>query len=221
MKATDRREAIIESVIPVFAEYGLHGASTRRLAEAAGVSEALIYRHFPSKAALFHAITLQHLQRTAPDPALERLRAMPSGPRRLVLAVRHLVQQLVAGDALWARMVATSFATDGAAARQDAAAFQAEYLSIIRLSLQAARRKKSAKGGSGNRLVVDAWLVQHLALACRLMTLPASPVVDYGMRDSQRIEAIVQFALLGLGLRRSEIKRHNTPAAYKSLLADQ
>ena len=56
MSADERREAIIAAVIPVFAAKGFRGTTTKDLAEASGVSEALIYRHFPSKESIYESI---------------------------------------------------------------------------------------------------------------------------------------------------------------------
>ena len=58
LKAEDRRPAIAKAVIPVFARHGFVGATTKKLAEAAGVSEALLYKYFPSKEAIFQEIVL-------------------------------------------------------------------------------------------------------------------------------------------------------------------
>src|SRR5260221_8455969 len=52
----ERRAAIIKAVRQVFAEKGFDGTTTRELAEAAGVSEALLFKHFPNKEALFSAM---------------------------------------------------------------------------------------------------------------------------------------------------------------------
>ena len=51
-----RRQAIVEAVRGVFAENGFHGTTTRELARTAGVSEALLYKHFPSKESLYAAM---------------------------------------------------------------------------------------------------------------------------------------------------------------------
>jgi AcrR family transcriptional regulator len=56
LTATDRRSQILASALEVFAELGFHGARTRDLAEKAGVSEALLFRHFPTKEDLIRAI---------------------------------------------------------------------------------------------------------------------------------------------------------------------
>ena len=55
LKKSERRSQIIENAIKVFAECGLAGARTRRIADACGVNEALIYKHFKSKKELFRA----------------------------------------------------------------------------------------------------------------------------------------------------------------------
>ncbi|MBW1815043.1 MAG: helix-turn-helix transcriptional regulator [Deltaproteobacteria bacterium] len=49
MKGVDRKQAIIEAARPLFAQNGFNGTSVRAIAKAAGVSEALLYKHFPSK----------------------------------------------------------------------------------------------------------------------------------------------------------------------------
>jgi AcrR family transcriptional regulator len=56
LTAEARREAIVEAAWNVFARNGFHRASTQDIAAAAGCSEPMIYKHFPSKQALFAAV---------------------------------------------------------------------------------------------------------------------------------------------------------------------
>ena len=56
LKAGDRRSQIVAAALEVFAEHGFHGTPTRELARRAGVSEALVFRHFPTKEDLIRAI---------------------------------------------------------------------------------------------------------------------------------------------------------------------
>ena len=50
--AAQRRAQLIDVAISVFGQRGFRGATTKAIADAAGVSEATIFRHFPSKADL-------------------------------------------------------------------------------------------------------------------------------------------------------------------------
>jgi len=56
MTAGDRKNQILFAAMDLFAEHGFHGSRTRDLARRAGVSEALLFRHFPTKEALIRAI---------------------------------------------------------------------------------------------------------------------------------------------------------------------
>ena len=53
MEAQERREAILRAATQVFARENYHGATTAKIAAAAGISEPVIYSHFKSKKDLF------------------------------------------------------------------------------------------------------------------------------------------------------------------------
>src|SRR5437588_9284271 len=102
MKATaklsseERRAAIIRAVRRVFAEKGFDGTTTRELAEAAGVSEALLFKHFPHKVALYTA--MQHSCCNEQDQGrYERLKGLEPSATTLVLMVYFLTSRLVTG----------------------------------------------------------------------------------------------------------------------------
>ena len=56
LSSDERRADILKAVRKVFVEKGFHETTTRELARAASVSEALLYKHFPSKKAIYSAI---------------------------------------------------------------------------------------------------------------------------------------------------------------------
>ncbi|MEQ1885541.1 MAG: TetR/AcrR family transcriptional regulator [Bryobacteraceae bacterium] len=56
MPGEDRRRQLIDVAIQVFARNGFAGTKTKDIATAAGVSEAIVFRHFSSKEDLYHAI---------------------------------------------------------------------------------------------------------------------------------------------------------------------
>jgi AcrR family transcriptional regulator len=74
----ERRRQLIDAARRVFAEHGFRGATTRQIAAEAGVTEALIFQHFPDKDSLYAAILDEHASDTQTDrwlAELERFRA--------------------------------------------------------------------------------------------------------------------------------------------------
>ena len=56
MTAADRRGQILRGAMELFAEKGFRGTTTREIAQNLGISEALMFKYFPSKEALYRAI---------------------------------------------------------------------------------------------------------------------------------------------------------------------
>lgn len=56
MRAESRRNQIVEIAAELFCQKGFRGATTKEIADHAGVSEAIIFRHFATKADLYRAI---------------------------------------------------------------------------------------------------------------------------------------------------------------------
>src|ERR687889_817967 len=56
MAAEDRRLQIALTAMRLFSERGFRGTTTKEIAQAAGVSEAIIFRHFATKEELYTAI---------------------------------------------------------------------------------------------------------------------------------------------------------------------
>ena len=56
MPAEDRRRQLIDTSIDLFSRKGFAGTTTREIAAAAGVNEAIIFRHFATKQDLYKAI---------------------------------------------------------------------------------------------------------------------------------------------------------------------
>lgn len=56
MTGDARKKQILGVAIGLFAKQGFSGTTTKKIAEAAGVSEAMVFRHFATKEELYHAI---------------------------------------------------------------------------------------------------------------------------------------------------------------------
>jgi AcrR family transcriptional regulator len=56
MAGEERRLQILEVAVKLFSEHGFRGTTTKEIANAAGVSEAMVFRHFATKQELYAAI---------------------------------------------------------------------------------------------------------------------------------------------------------------------
>ena len=56
MSATDRQRQLLDAALAVFSRKGFKGTTTKEIAAEAGVAEAVIFQHFPSKEALYNAV---------------------------------------------------------------------------------------------------------------------------------------------------------------------
>lgn len=61
MSAADRQRQLLEVALNAFSRRGFKGTTTKEIAAAAGVAEAVIFQHFPSKEALYSAVLELHL----------------------------------------------------------------------------------------------------------------------------------------------------------------
>jgi AcrR family transcriptional regulator len=56
MAGDERRQLILTEAMRLFSEDGFRGTTTKKIAEAAGISEAMVFRHFANKEELYSAI---------------------------------------------------------------------------------------------------------------------------------------------------------------------
>src|SRR5439155_2367484 len=111
-----RRNRIVDAALPLFARKGFAGTTTKEIAEAARVSEALVFKHFPSKAALYEEIVQLGC---LGDPALARIGSLTASTATLINMVhfmlRHFVLDSSPGGEMDTRqrLVVNSFLDDG------------------------------------------------------------------------------------------------------------
>jgi TetR/AcrR family transcriptional regulator len=61
MSSAERQRQLLEVALNAFSRRGYKGTTTKQIAAAAGVAEAVIFQHFPSKKALYSAVLEMHL----------------------------------------------------------------------------------------------------------------------------------------------------------------
>src|SRR5436305_12550416 len=84
-----RRQLSLSAAKRCFARNGFAGTTTRSIAAAASISEGLLFKHFPSKAALYAEILAEECEA---DPALHRLLQLAPSTETLILLIREMVR---------------------------------------------------------------------------------------------------------------------------------
>jgi TetR/AcrR family transcriptional regulator len=74
VSSVDRRRHILESAVRLFAAKGFSGTTTKEIAAAADVNEAIIFRHFATKEQLYIAILDNHGCNTEVEHRIAELR---------------------------------------------------------------------------------------------------------------------------------------------------
>ncbi|WP_051340795.1 TetR/AcrR family transcriptional regulator [Azospirillum halopraeferens] len=228
LDSSERRAAIIDATLPLFAQKGFTATTTKEIAQAAGVSEALIFKHFPSKAALYEAIFRTCLDG---DKELERLMALPPSGDTLVQLVQGLVCHFLVdmptdpAERLRHRLFLRSFLEDGEFARLAYTWVAEEVHPLFTASLLAARE-------SGDMVPTPLpaedglWLAEHLCSALATHCLPGRPVAPRSF-GPQSVGGVTWFILRGLGMTDAalarlcpETKQYDDTAAGCSPTAD-
>ena len=222
LSGQERRSAIIMAVRRVFATKGFHGTTTRELAQAAEVSEALLFKHFPNKEALFTAM----LEACCTEEDLvrfERLKALEPSAGALVLMVHSLVSLLLGrvGSqneelAIQDRLMLWSLAEDGEFARHVHTKIATNWIPPVVACIRAAEAAGEAIPGAVQP-DLSGWFTHSLPLIIHLLLLPTNRVVNFRVRRDALIEQTVWFLLRGLGLKDSAIDRHYSKKALALL----
>jgi AcrR family transcriptional regulator len=216
-----RKEAIVQAVRDVFAEKGFDGTTTRELAKAAGVSEALLYKHFPSKESLYAAM-LDGCSKGPTFAEATRILELEPSTSTLVVMVHFMISHYVLGRpgdthrAALNSLLVRSLLGDG------------EFVRLMHRKLAAAWLKKfdaclhaAAKAGEMHDVPIRrnlcVWLVQHVAFSLMLHLQPKIPAIDYKVSREELVSQATWFALLGIGVKQEAARRYYSPKALHLL----
>jgi AcrR family transcriptional regulator len=215
MSSGDRRAAIISMAREVFVEKGFDRTTTRELAQAAGVSEALLFKHFPNKEALYSAIQMSCFSEEAAKSA-ERLQSLEPSTASLVFLVHDLVSHVMAGPPavdegqMFFRLILRSLMDKGEFTRLAIQGWPALWVRKVEECVKAARRAGDVLG-KPIRASLAGWMVHQLITGIILHSLPGQSVIDYGVSHQELVKQVVWFCLRGMGLREEAIRRYSKP----------
>ncbi len=203
LDSDERRKAIVAAAVPLFAHRGFAGTTTKELAEAAGISEALLFRHFPSKKQLYSEILRLGCEG---DPVLERLAALEPSTATLVHMIRYMVRYFVLGGGAdraeldsRMRLVLYSFLEDGEYARELFDTIFERVHPLFAASIEAAAAAGDLTLGalaSANRF----WFGHHVAAMVAFVMLPGRASIAYQGTLLALAEEATRFILRGIGM---------------------
>ena len=225
LSGEQRRAAIVKAVRRVFAEKGFHGTTTRELARAAGVSEGLLFKHFPNKEALYSAMQIS-CYHEKDNGTIARLKSLEPSASTLVLLVHWIVSHMIEDrsngaadddqEMLQTRLFLRSVTEDGEFARHLLRGGPSQGCRKLEECLKAAIAAGDAAEGPV-RPALSGWFAQHLAAMIKIHLLPDKPVVDYNLSRQKLAEQAVWFILRGMGLKEQAIRRYYNPRALALL----
>jgi AcrR family transcriptional regulator len=196
LSASERRSHLIGAALHLFATKGYRGTTTREIAQAAGVSEAIIFRHFPTKEALYVAILDEKRREEGADQLLRDLRrAIDAGDDEAV--VSHLAARIVGSferDPDFQRLMLLT-----ALERHDLAEVSQRILGMPLFDLlrgYVVRRQRSGTFRAGDPDLLMFGLVAlplHFAMVSKLFKLNR-----IGSSDAEAIETFTQLMLDGI-----------------------
>jgi AcrR family transcriptional regulator len=102
-----RREEILDAALEVFAEHGLHGASTEEIARRAGISQPYVFRLFGTKKELYLAVVARCFRQT-----LELMQRAAEGKRgeEALHAIGEAYKQVLESDRVYLRAQMQAYA---------------------------------------------------------------------------------------------------------------
>src|SRR3954470_9032885 len=102
-----RREEILDAAVGVFAEHGLHGASTEEIAKRAGISQPYVFRLFGTKKELYLAVVVRCFRQT-----LELMQRAAEGKRgeEALHAIGQAYGEQLASDRVYLRAQMQAYA---------------------------------------------------------------------------------------------------------------
>ncbi|MEU5090749.1 TetR/AcrR family transcriptional regulator [Streptomyces sp. NPDC021356] len=163
--AEERRETVLHTAVGAFAAKGYFGTTTTEVAKAAGISQAYVYRLFPTKEALFTAVVERCFVRVRAALEEGAAQAAGSSPDAVLSAMGDAYAKLISdSDLLLVQLHAQAAAVSEPAVQE-----------VVRTGY--ARTVEYVRGASGG----DDQQVQHffaVGMLCHLLVSIDADSVD-------------------------------------------
>jgi AcrR family transcriptional regulator len=205
-----RRQLILSAAKRCFARNGFAGTTTKSVAAAAAISEGLLFKHFPTKSALYAEILAEECEA---DPDLAHLLGQDPSTATLVQLVQGMVRHFMRisdvpdeQEAQRLRLMTTSHLDDGEFARLLYAKVGDLIGPIFTLSLD-----RAVAAGDASPIGIAPlnlfWFAHHTVLMAALTRLPVVPCLAYGNAAGLERQ-LSEFILRGIGLNETAVTSH-------------
>lgn len=210
MSSDLRRELILNSAKRCFARHGFAGTTTKSVAAAASISEGLLFKHFPTKSALYAEILSEACEA---DPHLHLLLGREPSTSTLVLLIRAMVGHFLGilrqpdqQEAQKLRLLLASHLEDGEFAR----VLYGKISDLIGPMFCDSLERSIAVGDAarvGNVPLSLFWFAHHVVLMATVAQLPSAPCLPFGSAPTFERQ-LCEFVLRGIGLNEAAIAAH-------------
>jgi TetR/AcrR family transcriptional regulator, transcriptional repressor of aconitase len=205
-----RRQLILGAAKRCFARHGFAGTTTKSVAAAASISEGLLFKHFPTKSALYAEILAEEC---AADPALQSLLELEPSTETLVILIREMVRHFEEvqsmpdqQEAQRLRLMLASHLDDGEFAR-----LIYEKVGSLIGPIFDASLKRAIEAGDANPVGREPmnlfWFAHHTVLMVSVTRLPTVPCLPYG-EDVDLERQLCEFILRGIGVNEAAINHY-------------
>jgi AcrR family transcriptional regulator len=105
LPASDRKKQLLEIAMKLFSKQGFDGTSTREIADAAGINEALIFRHFRTKEDLFWAVLSDRVEHRGRNRRMRELARSQGDFREVLVGITETLLDRTDDDAAVTRLL--------------------------------------------------------------------------------------------------------------------
>lgn len=209
ISGSERRLLILEAARRVFSRSGFAAAKTQEIAREAKVSEALLYRHYPSKLALYRSVLRQIIREQDENYAILNLTELNAGG--LVRTLNAYFRLAIAGEnnrmQQGFRMLLASLSGDGNYANLIYRRAQRMMGKTIEQALHNAREAGDLRGEPLSPANVSMF-IEHVGTMTSAIVGLGLPHTPYVSDKRELIRQAVWFCCRGIGFTEEAIARH-------------
>lgn len=214
-----RYEMIIDAAMRLFAKHGFDGVTVRELAAAVGVSDSLLFRHFPTKEAIYNAVIERVSARQDVWRDAMGASALEASTESLVKSIEKFLQCCADPEFIEAigptnRLTLASINGTGEYARMSYRRNFDLHFGRWSSALAAARQAGDLRE-SGIAPEHAQFFIEHVGTMMILMHLSGEPIPPYRASGDALAREATRFCCRGIGLSEEAIEQYMSKRARR------